>query len=113
MRCTADEDTQREGEMANITHRPRLLIPALRPFYDAVEPLSWLIVRLATGGILAWHGWGKVVRGSAMAPAFTQMGYTDPIPMIYTLLVVEFIGGLCIAVGLFTRFWAAAAAIEM
>jgi putative oxidoreductase len=99
--------------MANVTHSPKLLIPALRPFYDAVEPLSWLIVRLATGGILAWHGWGKVLRGSAMAPAFTQMGYTDPIPMIYTLLVVEFIGGLCIVVGLFTRFWAAAVAIEM
>jgi len=78
-----------------------------------MEPLSWLIVRLGTGGILAWHGWGKVRLGSAMAPAFTEMGFTNPVPLIYFLSVVEFVGGLCVVVGLFTRFWAAAIAIEL
>jgi putative oxidoreductase len=29
------------------------------------------------------------------------------------LMVIEFVGGICIALGLFTRFFAAAAAIEM
>jgi len=29
------------------------------------------------------------------------------------LIAIETIGGLCIALGLFTRFWAAAATIEM
>jgi len=28
-------------------------------------------------------------------------------------MLIEFVGGLCITVGLFTRFWAAAAAVEM
>ena len=28
-------------------------------------------------------------------------------------MLIEFVGGLCIVVGLFTRFWAAAAAVEM
>jgi putative oxidoreductase len=29
------------------------------------------------------------------------------------LILIETLGGLCIALGLFTRFWAAAATIEM
>ena len=28
---------------------PRLLIPALKPFYDRVIPLSWVVVRFAVG----------------------------------------------------------------
>ena len=28
---------------------PRLLIPQLRPFYERVEPLSWLLIRLTAG----------------------------------------------------------------
>ena len=43
---------------------PLLLFPVLRPFYDALEPLSWLLIRCACGLILAVHGWGKVSRGA-------------------------------------------------
>jgi len=92
----------------------RLLLPGLRNFYDALEPLSWLLVRLACGGILAVHGWGKIARGAeAMAPAFMKMGYDHPVPLIWFLAFVEFAGGLGIALGLFTRFFAAMVTIEM
>lgn len=92
----------------------RLLFPGLRNFYAALEPLSWLLVRLACGGILMVHGWGKITRGAeAMAPAFMKMGYDHPIPLIWFLAFVEFVGGLGIALGLFTRFFAAMVTIEM
>ena len=92
----------------------RLLFPGLRNFYDALEPLSWLLVRVACGGILAVHGWGKISRGAeAMAPAFMKMGYDHPVPLIWFLAFVEFVGGLGIALGLFTRFFAAMVTIEM
>jgi putative oxidoreductase len=92
----------------------RLLFPGLRNFYAALEPLSWLLVRLACGGILAVHGWGKIARGAeAMAPAFMKMGYDHPVPLIWFLAFVEFVGGLGIALGLFTRFFAAMVTIEM
>ena len=94
--------------------KPRLLFPALRPFYDALEPLSWLLIRCACGIILAVHGWGKVSRGAeAMAPAFMKMGYQDPILLVYLLMLVEFVGGIAIALGLFTRFFAAMVTVEM
>jgi putative oxidoreductase len=100
--------------MSDMTRQPRLLIPALRPFYDKLEPLSWLLVRCAAGVILAVHGWGKIARGAeAMAPAFAKMGYANPVALIYFLILVEFVGGIAIAVGLLTRVFAAMVTIEM
>jgi putative oxidoreductase len=93
---------------------PKLLLPGLQSFYDFIIPLSWPLVRCAAGLILAWHGWGKVSRGAGpYIGQFAQMGF-EPVMLTYwVLLIVEFVGGICIAIGLFTRFWAAAAAIEM
>lgn len=92
----------------------KLLFPALKLFYDALEPLSWLLIRCAVGLPLAVHGWGKIARGAeAVAPAFVKMGYEHPIALIYFLILVEFVGGLAIALGLFTRFFAAMVTIEM
>jgi putative oxidoreductase len=101
--------------MAETRAEPKLLIPALRPFYDALIPLSWPLVRIATGLILAVHGWGKISRGpEAMVPTFMKIGYTEhPLLVVYVLIFVEFFGGIAIAAGLFTRFFAAAVTIEM
>jgi putative oxidoreductase len=94
--------------------RPRLLFPALRPLYVFLEPLAWPVLRCGCGLILAVHGWGKISRGAeAMAPAFVKMGYGHPIALIYLLILVEFFGGIAIAAGFFTRFFAAAVTIEM
>jgi hypothetical protein len=41
---------------------PDLLLPVLRPFYDAVVPLARPLVRCAAALILASHGWGKIAR---------------------------------------------------
>ena len=93
---------------------PRLLLPFLKPLYDKLIPLSWPLVRCAAGIILAVHGWGKISRGAeAMAPAFAKMGYTHPVLVVYILIAIEFFGGIAIALGLFTRFFAAAVTIEM
>jgi putative oxidoreductase len=92
----------------------RLLLPGLRRFYDGLEPLSWLLVRVACGALLIVHGWGKIARGAeAMAPAFVKMGYQNPTALIGFLAFVEFVGGIAIAIGLFTRFFAAMVTIEM
>lgn len=100
--------------MSESSGEPKLFFPALRPFYDFLEPLSWLLLRCACGLILAVHGWGKISRGAeAMAPAFAKMGYSDPVLLIYFLIFVEFVGGIAIAVGLLTRFFAAMVTIEM
>jgi putative oxidoreductase len=93
---------------------PRPLLPFLKPFYDAAIPWAWPVVRFAVGWNLAVHGWGKVVRGmAAQAEALARSGFDGGIPLSVFLTVVELGGGIFIALGLFTRFWAAAIAIEM
>jgi len=96
---------------------PALFIPRLRRFYDYAIPLSWVVVRLGVGWNLAVHGYGKWLRG--MEAQTKALDVTMPWAQEYNflishlLLVVEGIGGLCIMLGLFTRFWAAANALEM
>jgi putative oxidoreductase len=104
-----------EEAMADAQAEPKLLLPILRPFYDAVIPLSWLIVRVAVGWNLLVHGWGKVMAGptEAFLKAFSDLGFIPPGPWFWSGLVIETAGGIALILGLFTRFFAAAAAIEM
>lgn len=93
---------------------PKLFLPALQPLYDILVPLAWPLVRIACGWNLIVHGWGKVMRGpAALAPQFSQLGFEPAYWVVVVLLVIEFVGGICITLGLLTRFWAAAVAIEM
>jgi len=94
---------------------PRLLFPGLKPFYDRVEPLSWLLIRVTAGLMLIPHGWPKLMMGITATAnmALVKRGITPAEPLAVILIALETLGGLCIALGLFTRFWAAAVFIEM
>ena len=61
------------------------------------------------------HGWPKVQAGVAAtaATALAKRGIQPAEPLAVVIMVLETLGGLCVALGLFTRFWAAAIAIEM
>ena len=89
---------------------PRLIIPGLAGWYRLVIPLSWPLIRCTVGLILAVHGWGKVMRVIALIGGAPTRG---SVVQLIVLMLIEFFGGLSIALGLFTRFWAPAAAIEM
>jgi putative oxidoreductase len=101
--------------MATTQAEPKLLLPFLQPFYDAVIPLSWLIVRVAVGWNLLVHGWGKIMIGPtpAFLKAFADLGFSPPEFFFWGSFLIEMLGGIFIILGLFTRFFAAAAAIEM
>ena len=102
--------------MAEAQTEPKLWLPFLRPFYDAVIPLSWLIVRAAVGWNLFVHGWGKVRLGlptDAVLKAYTDLGLSAPLFWFWSGLFIETLGGISLILGLFTRFFAAAAAIEL
>ncbi len=91
--------------MAVVEREPKPILPILKSFYDFVILLSWPLVRFACGFHLIIHGGGKILRGGAVT------GW--PLAFGFFLTFVEFAGGVCITLGLFTRFFAAAVAIEM
>ncbi len=101
--------------MSDSMNKPRLLFPQLQSFYDKVEPLSWPLVRLTAGLMIIPHGWPKLMAGveATAQTALIRRGIEPAWPLALSLITLETIGGLCVALGLFTRFWAAAIAIEM
>jgi putative oxidoreductase len=94
---------------------PKLVIPALKPFYNLSIPFSWVLIRCGAGLLLALHGWGKIGRTRGPNELMQRLPELASIgaEITFLLMMIEFVGGLCIALGLFTRFFAAAAAIEM
>jgi putative oxidoreductase len=101
--------------MADTRAEPKLLIPSLKGFYDYVVPLSWLIIRVAVGWNLLVHGWGKIMIGPTpgFLNGFAELGFTPPEIWFWASFLIEMLGGISLILGLFTRFFAAAAAIEM
>ena len=101
-----------------VDRQQKLLLPFLASFYAWVIPLSWLVIRAGFGIDLAIHGWEKVERLPRILAAVSA-GTVASLPPIFNpaqniaLVFFEFIGGICIAIGLFTRVFAAAAVIEM
>ena len=95
---------------------PRPLIPALAPFYARTADLSWLIVRATAGLMLLPHGIPKVFNQgvAAFAAAGLQKRGIEPaLPLAFVVAFLETVGAVCVALGLFTRFFAAAIAIEL
>ena len=97
------------------TRDPKLVIPALKSFYNLSVPFSWVLIRCGAGLLLALHGWGKIGRTRGPNELMQRLPELASIgaEITFMLMVIEFVGGICIALGLFTRFFAAAAAIEM
>src|SRR5260221_6525473 len=93
----------------------RLLFPTLKPFYDWVEPLTWPLIRVTVGLMIIPHGWPKLMMGvgATAQMALVKRGIAPAEPLAVVLIILETIGGLCVALGLFTRFFAAAITIEM
>lgn len=101
--------------MNSVQAEPKLLIPQLKPFYDFMEPLTWLLIRLTVGLMMLPHGIPKLMAGvsATAAMALEKRGIAAAEPLAVVLIVLETVGGLCVALGLFTRFFAAAITIEM
>ena len=101
--------------MNDATSEPKLLFPRLKPFYDFVEPLAWPLIRLTVGLMILPHGIPKLMAGVSATASFAlvKRGIAPAEPLAVVLIIIETVGGLCVAFGLFTRFFATAIAIEM
>jgi putative oxidoreductase len=97
-------------------NEPRPVIPALAPLYAHTTDIAWLIIRVTAGLMLIPHGYPKVFNQgvAAFAAAGLQKRGIEPaLPLAFIVAFLETVGGVCVALGLFTRFFAAAIAIEL
>jgi putative oxidoreductase len=84
----------------------RLIIPGLAGLYASVSPYSYAVIRFIAGAILVYHGYNKLfVTGVAPVAEHVVMPLGLPMPMAwaYLLGILEFFGGIALAVGFLTR----------
>jgi putative oxidoreductase len=92
----------------------RLIWPGLQGFYDTFFDVAFTLMRVAIGYILLRHGLVKMHVGAAtVAASMAKSGLQPAIAFAYAAMALETVGAACIILGLFTRFFAAALAIEI
>ena len=79
---------------------------------DRLQPLALLVLRVVIGVIMIAHGYSKVFGGfSHVIDMVQHIGF--PGWMAYVLAATEFLGGMLMIAGLFTRVVAVAMLIDM
>lgn len=100
-----------------------LIFPGLRGLYDRLEPIGYLLLRVAFGLMLITHGLPKLLGRSHGSMADPMAGSVNLIanvlhlpaaPLIGVFIaLLEGVGGLLIALGFFTRIVAAMVTVQM
>lgn len=81
---------------------------------DRLQPLALLVLRVALGAIMIAHGKEKVFGGMAKHIAMVHsLGVPAPTFMAYLSAGTEFVGGILLVIGLFTRIASFATLIDM
>jgi putative oxidoreductase len=93
----------------------KLLYPGLSGFYATMLPVAETFTRIVVGAMFLMHVSVKFKVGAAAVAAnvFAKNGIEPALAWTYFIMFVELVGGVCLIIGLFTRFVAAALAIEM
>jgi putative oxidoreductase len=93
----------------------KLLYPGLAGFYQTMLPIAATLLRIVVAVMFLMHVTGKFKIGASALAAniFAKNGFEPALTWAYVTMGLETIGGICLLIGLFTRFFAAALAIEM
>ena len=107
-----------ESQEAHVTNgttgATRLVWPSLGNFYSSFFEIAYALLRVVIGYILFMHGWAKLSAGvGAVAGSMAKNGLLPASGFAYAAMFLETAGAVCLAIGLLTRFFAAALAIEM
>ena len=99
----------------NGTNAPKLIFPGLAGFYATWREISYALVRVVVGIMFLMHVSVKFKIGAAAVAAniMAKNGLEPALGFAYAAMALELIGGACLIIGLFTRFFAAALAHEM
>lgn len=94
--------------------RTQLIIPGLAGFYAWCGDIAYALVRVVIGYNIFMHGWGKLNNGFAGVHGYmTKVGLLPAEFFAGSAIFLETVGAICIIIGLATRFFAAALAIEL
>jgi putative oxidoreductase len=104
---------RREWPMAE--GEAKLVVPGLSGFYATMLPVAETFVRIVVGVMFLMHVSVKFKMGAGAVAAnvFAKNGFEPALAWAYLTMFIELVGGICLIIGLFTRFVGAVLAIEM
>jgi putative oxidoreductase len=82
---------------------PKLLIPQLGRLYGVFAPYTELLIRLIAGGSLSFHGYQILGNIEGAGRFFESVGFDNGPLWAWVVGTLEFVCGLFLAIGLFTR----------
>jgi putative oxidoreductase len=82
-------------------------------YFDRLQPLALLILRIVLGAIMIGHGYHKVFGGGLVEHYHRVQALGLPGFLAIPSAIAEFFGGILVVAGLFTRISAAAILIDM
>ena len=96
-------------------NQAKLLFPGLAGFYESMLPIAFTFLRIVVGIMFLMHFRLKFNFGptAVAANVFAKNGIEPALMWTYIIMFLELVGGVCLIVGLLTRFFGAAFAIEM
>jgi putative oxidoreductase len=106
---------ENKGERTMAQAEAKLIYPGLAGFYQSMLPVAVTLVRVIVGIMFLMHVSVKFKLGAdaVAANVFAKNGLEPALILAYITMFLETVGGICLIAGLFTRFFAAALAIEM
>lgn len=99
--------------MSHPIDRNRLIVPQVAPLYAGGHEAVETLLRVVAGLLLVIHGYGKIVNPFGAAGMVESLGFYPGVFWSPLLAATEFFGGILVAIGLFTRPAAFAAAIVL
>ena len=89
------------------------LLVRARSLLNRLEWAGPLLVRISMASVFIVTGWGKLHNLAKVTAFFTELGLPMPGLTAGSIATLEFVGGILILVGLFTRFAALPLACSM
>jgi len=96
--------------MIQVSRTSRYIIRKLEPLYELLSPLAYPMIRLAVGIMKIPHGYAKLFNEGGIertAKFFSSIGIEPSIFFAWYVGIIEFAGGICVAIGLLTRIFSA------
>ena len=82
-------------------------------YFDRLQPVALLVLRIVLGAIMIGHGYHKVFGGGFIEHWHRVQSLGLPGFLAIPSALAEFFGGILVLLGLFTRFAAVAILIDM
>ena len=94
----------------------KLVVPALAPVYRGLGQFTNPFLRIVCALILVPDGWTKLTNPQFAADVtglIAKLGFLDPMAWFWFIALLEFAGGIALALGFLTRLLGAMLTIEM